>query len=76
MTILIHVLGSDIPYHNQIVLQFFNNSLAVTGEYARTFIAAGQDAGSSEGCSVLSLSLYSGKETLADAVIAKAKVDR
>lgn len=76
MTVLIHVLGSDIPHHNQTVLRFFNDSLAATSEHARTFMVAGQDAGFSESCPALSLSFYSGKKALADAVIAKAKADR
>lgn len=73
MTVLIHVLGSDIPHHNQTVLRFFNDSLAATSEHARTFMVAGQDAGFSESCPALSLSFYSGKKALAEAVIAKAK---
>lgn len=76
MTVLIHVLGSDIPHHNQTVLRFFNDSLAATSEHARTFMVAGQDAGFSENCPALSLSFYGGKKALAEAVIAKAKADR
>lgn len=76
MTVLIHVLGSDIPHHNQTVLRFFNDSLAATSEHARVFMVAGQDAGFSESCPALSLSFYSGKKALAEAVIKKAKADR
>ncbi|EPR1455536.1 TDP-N-acetylfucosamine:lipid II N-acetylfucosaminyltransferase [Citrobacter koseri] len=76
MTVLIHVLGSDIPHHNQTVLRFFNDALAATSEHARVFMVAGQDAGLRESCPALSLSFYAGKKTLAEAVIAKAKANR
>jgi dTDP-N-acetylfucosamine:lipid II N-acetylfucosaminyltransferase len=39
-------------------------------------MVAGQDAGFSESCPALSLSFYSGKKALAEAVIAKAKANR
>ena len=64
MTVLIHVLGSDIPHHNQTVLRFFNDALAATSEHARVFMVAGQDAGLRESCPALSLSFYAGKKTL------------
>jgi dTDP-N-acetylfucosamine:lipid II N-acetylfucosaminyltransferase len=73
MTALIHVLGSDIPHHNQTVLRFFNDA-AATSEHARTFMVAGQDAGFSESCPALS-PFYSGK-SVGEAVIAKAKANR
>lgn len=76
MTVLIHVLGSDIPHHNQTVLRFFNDALAATSEHARVFMVAGQDAGLRESCPALSLSFYAGKKTLAEAVTAKAKANR
>lgn len=76
MTVLIHVLGSDIPHHNQTVLRFFNDALAQTSEHARLFMVAGQDTGLTESCPSLSLSFYNGKKSLAEAVIAKAKANR
>ncbi|WP_414165305.1 TDP-N-acetylfucosamine:lipid II N-acetylfucosaminyltransferase [Superficieibacter sp. BNK-5] len=72
MTALIHVLGSDVPHHNQTVLRFFNDELAATGEHAREFMVVGSGAV----FPALSLTFYPDKKTLAQAVIARAKADR
>lgn len=60
MTVLIHVLGSDILTITTPCCGF-NDSLAATSEHARTFMVAGRDAGFSESCPALSLSFYDGK---------------
>ncbi|SQI98918.1 4-alpha-L-fucosyltransferase [Klebsiella oxytoca] len=76
MTALIHVLGSDIPHHNQTVLRFFNDELAVNDEQARLFMVVGDATGIREAYPALSISCYPGKKSLAKAVIALAKANR
>lgn len=76
MTALIHILGSDIPHHNQTVLRFFNDELASGDPDAREFMVAGQDKGLSEAFPALTIRFWPDKASLAKAVVAKAKADR
>lgn len=76
MTALIHVLGSDIPHHNQTVLRFFNDHLAASGEHAREFMVAGRDEGQSADYPALTLHFYPGKKALAKAVVERAQAQR
>ncbi|MEX9254294.1 TDP-N-acetylfucosamine:lipid II N-acetylfucosaminyltransferase [Pseudenterobacter timonensis] len=76
MTALIHVLGSDIPHHNQTVLRFFNDELAEQHASAREFMVAGADNGLSAACPALSIAFFPDKAQLARAVVAKAKANR
>ncbi len=66
MTVLIHVLGSDIPHHNRTVLRFFNDALAATSEHAREFMVVGKDDGLSDSCPALSVQFFPGKKSLAE----------
>ncbi|MRS17386.1 TDP-N-acetylfucosamine:lipid II N-acetylfucosaminyltransferase [Enterobacteriaceae bacterium RIT691] len=76
MTVLIHVLGSDIPHHNQTVLRFFNDELAGTSPHAREFLVVGDEKELRAANPALSLRFYADKKSLAKAVVAKAKADR
>ncbi|HBZ76062.1 MAG TPA: 4-alpha-L-fucosyltransferase, partial [Leclercia adecarboxylata] len=76
MTALIHVLGSDIPHHNQTVLRFFNDELAPGSALAREFMVVGKDTGLSAACPALNLTFWPDKASLAKAVIARAKANR
>lgn len=75
MTALIHVLGSDIPHHNQTVLRFFNDELAADPQ-ARRFMIVGDEASVRDGYPALDITCYPGKKSLAQAVIATAKANR
>ena len=73
MTALIHVLGSDIPHHNQTVLRFFNDALAATGEHAREFMIVGRDERLRADYPALTLRFFASKAALAKAVVSLAK---
>ena len=68
MTALIHVLGSDIPHHNQTVLRFFNDELAADPQ-ARRFMIVGDEASVRDGYPALDITCYPGKKALAQAVL-------
>ncbi|SFU19735.1 dTDP-N-acetylfucosamine:lipid II N-acetylfucosaminyltransferase [Kosakonia arachidis] len=76
MTALIHVLGSDIPHHNQTVLRFFNDHLAASGTHAREFMIASSDRDIGAEYPALTLHFYADKKALAKAVVVRAKADR
>lgn len=76
MTVLIHVLGSDIPHHNQTVLRFFNDEMAASSPHAREFMVVGEESALRRENPQLSLRFYSSKKALAQAVVALAKADR
>ncbi|MEO3992374.1 TDP-N-acetylfucosamine:lipid II N-acetylfucosaminyltransferase [Pseudocitrobacter cyperus] len=76
MTALIHVLGSDIPHHNQTVLRFFAEELAGTSEHARRFMVVSRDEDLAAAFPALTIERYPDKATLAKAVVARAKTSR
>lgn len=76
MTALIHILGSDIPHHNQTVLRFFNDELAASGAHAREFMVVSTDPSFDNAFPALNVQRYANKKALAQAVIALARADR
>ncbi|WP_227319215.1 TDP-N-acetylfucosamine:lipid II N-acetylfucosaminyltransferase [Cedecea davisae] len=76
MTTLIHVLGSDIPHHNQTVLRFFNDVLAATTPHAQEFMVVSGDSSLPCAFPALSISLCASKQAVAAQVLAKARANR
>ncbi len=76
MTVLIHVLGSDIPHHNQTVLRFFNDELAAGSASARDFMVVDKTQGAGASFPALNITFWPDKASLAKAVIARAKANR
>ncbi|KMJ45647.1 4-alpha-L-fucosyltransferase [Xenorhabdus khoisanae] len=80
MTTLIHVLGSDIPHHNQTLLRFFNDVLAQEIPFSAKpcFMVVSKDHTwlTNSNYSGLTISVYENKAALSQAVIEKARADR
>ncbi|MFP5597333.1 TDP-N-acetylfucosamine:lipid II N-acetylfucosaminyltransferase [Kluyvera sp. 142486] len=76
MTELIHILGSDIPHHNQTVLRFFADELAAEPAHARLFMVVSGDESLAQAFPSLVIDRYNDKSALAKAVVAKAKANR
>lgn len=77
MTTLIHVLGSAIAHHNQTVLRFFNDIIAVTLPCAapRQFWVVGEAPASAE-FDLLAIRWFANKKAIARAVTERAQADR
>ncbi|MBS0849934.1 TDP-N-acetylfucosamine:lipid II N-acetylfucosaminyltransferase [Citrobacter sp. JGM124] len=76
MTTLIHVLGADLPHHNQTVLRFFNDVLVTLSPHTREFLVVSQDPALASAFPELSITLYPSKQAIAAAVLAKARASR
>lgn len=76
MTTLIHVLGSDIPHHNQTVLRFFNDALAGLHPNARQFMVVSKGGVQPADYPELAITLFPSKKALAQALIENARADR
>lgn len=76
MTELIHILGSDIPHHNQTVLRFFADELATEPAHARQFMVVSGDESLAKAFPSLAIDRFNDKSALAKAVVAKAKANR
>lgn len=76
MTALMHILGSDIPHHNQTVLRFFNDELAPGQTQARNFMVVSGDPLLAQAYPALTVQRFADKKALAKAVVALARADR
>ncbi len=77
MTLLIHILGSDIPHHNATLLRFFNDRLAcvLPAEQARHFMVVTSDPAAYADFTRLNIATYVHKRALAQGVISRAAAE-
>ena len=78
MTTLIHVLGSDLPHHNQTVLTFFNDVICqeMAPSQKPHFMVVSQDAQLAAAYPKLEIEVFNSKKSIADSVIRRAKAER
>lgn len=76
ITVLTHILGSDIPHHNQTVLRYFNDELSSSGAFARRFMVVSQESSLQTAYPALEITCFPNKKALSNAVIAQACADR
>ncbi|MBI6549541.1 TDP-N-acetylfucosamine:lipid II N-acetylfucosaminyltransferase [Xenorhabdus lircayensis] len=78
MTTLIHVLGSDIPHHNQTLLRFFNDVLAQEINFPAKpcFMVVSKNHTWLSNYPDLTILVYDSKADLSRAVIEKAQANR
>ncbi|MGP1930746.1 MAG: TDP-N-acetylfucosamine:lipid II N-acetylfucosaminyltransferase [Arsenophonus sp. ET-YP4-MAG3] len=78
MKTLIHVLGSDIPHHNQTILTFFNDILylSVPSKEKRHFMVVSHDITLKSQYPHLYINQFYSKKAIANVIIMKAKVNR
>ncbi|EMN4131403.1 MULTISPECIES: TDP-N-acetylfucosamine:lipid II N-acetylfucosaminyltransferase [Providencia] len=78
MTTLIHVLGSDLPHHNQTVLTFFNNVICKEKAVSQKphFMVVSLDDQMANAYPELDIEVFDSKKAIADAVIRRATSNR
>ncbi|MFS1538623.1 MAG: TDP-N-acetylfucosamine:lipid II N-acetylfucosaminyltransferase [Candidatus Phlomobacter fragariae] len=78
MKTLIHVLGSDIPHHNQTMLAFFNDVLysSIPSREKRQFMVVSRELNLASRYSHLDISQFDNKKAIADVITMQAKADR
>ncbi|EMH4149225.1 TDP-N-acetylfucosamine:lipid II N-acetylfucosaminyltransferase [Providencia stuartii] len=78
MTTLIHVLGSELPHHNQTVLTFFNDVICKenTASQKPHFMVVSRDTQLAAAYPKLNIDVFESKKAIANAVIQRAMADR